>query len=46
MQERNVNLTRIESRPSKTHDGHYDILVECASDADPAKIEEIIQLFK
>lgn len=45
-QDRDVNLTHIESRPSKSHEGHYEILVECAPTADPAKIEAIIQLFK
>ncbi|GMS82715.1 hypothetical protein PENTCL1PPCAC_4890 [Pristionchus entomophagus] len=44
--DRDVNLTHIESRPSKSHEGHYEILVECASDADAKKIEEIIQMFK
>lgn len=45
-QDREVNLTHIESRPSKTHNGHYDFLVECAREENASKIEEIIQLFK
>ncbi|CAB3405293.1 unnamed protein product [Caenorhabditis bovis] len=42
-QAHDVNLSHIESRPSKTHPGSYEVLVEFAADADPKKIEEIIQ---
>ncbi|CAJ0568693.1 unnamed protein product, partial [Mesorhabditis spiculigera] len=45
-QDRKVNLTHIESRPSKTHKGSYDILVECAPEADQKAVEGIIQMFK
>ncbi|CAI4227474.1 unnamed protein product [Auanema sp. JU1783] len=41
-----VNLSHIESRPSKHHNGCYEILVECEENAEQTKIEEIIQLFK
>ncbi|KAI6238449.1 Phe-4-monooxygenase [Aphelenchoides fujianensis] len=41
-----VNLTHIESRPSKTHEGCYEIMVECAETADRNRVEQIINLFK
>ncbi|XGW07654.1 hypothetical protein V3C99_010648 [Haemonchus contortus] len=41
-----VNLSHIESRPSKTHSGCYEILVECTENSDQHKIEELIHLFK
>ncbi|CAJ0959727.1 unnamed protein product, partial [Mesorhabditis belari] len=44
--DRNVNLNHIESRPSKSHKGSYDILVECPPDADQKALESIIQMFK
>ncbi|TMS35736.1 hypothetical protein L596_003067 [Steinernema carpocapsae] len=45
-EEKKINLTHIESRPSKTHPGCYEILVECAKDSDQASVEQIIGLFK
>ncbi|PAV59661.1 hypothetical protein WR25_21254 [Diploscapter pachys] len=39
-----VSLNHIESRPSKTHQGCYEILVECAPDVEPEKLEEVIAL--
>ncbi|KAI6174581.1 Phe-4-monooxygenase [Aphelenchoides bicaudatus] len=44
--QKRVNLTHIESRPSKTHDGCYEIMVECASESDRSRVEQIINLFK
>jgi phenylalanine-4-hydroxylase len=44
--EKDVNLTHIESRPSKVKKGCYEILVECAEDSDRARVEQIIELFK
>jgi hypothetical protein len=44
--QRRVNLTHIESRPSKVHSGCYEFMVECAEDSDPDKLEEIIRLFR
>ncbi|KAK6736327.1 hypothetical protein RB195_019168 [Necator americanus] len=41
-----VNLSHIESRPSKTHAGCYEILVECEEDSSQHKIDDLIQLFK
>uniref|UniRef100_A0A1I7XCV9 phenylalanine 4-monooxygenase n=1 Tax=Heterorhabditis bacteriophora TaxID=37862 RepID=A0A1I7XCV9_HETBA len=41
-----VNLSHIESRPSKHHEGCYEILVECAENSEQSKVEELIQLFK
>ncbi|KJH52628.1 phenylalanine-4-hydroxylase [Dictyocaulus viviparus] len=37
-----VNLSHIESRPSKTHSGCYEILVECNKDSNQSQIEEIL----
>ncbi|CAD6195326.1 unnamed protein product [Caenorhabditis auriculariae] len=45
-QAHDVNLSHIESRPSKTHQGCYEILVEFAEDERQQKIEEVIDLFK
>ncbi|KAI1712463.1 biopterin-dependent aromatic amino acid hydroxylase domain-containing protein [Ditylenchus destructor] len=45
-QRKKVNLTHIESRPSKVQDGCYEVLVECAEDADKTRVEEIIKLFR
>jgi len=44
--QRRVNLTHIESRPSKVHSGCYEFMVECAEDSDPEKLDEIIRLFR
>ncbi|KAI6240566.1 Phe-4-monooxygenase [Aphelenchoides fujianensis] len=44
--QKRVNLTHIESRPSKTHEGCYEIMVECAETADRNRVEQIINLFK
>lgn len=44
--QKKVNLTHIESRPSKVEKGCYEILVECAEDSEKSQIEEIIKLFK
>ncbi|CAD5214847.1 unnamed protein product [Bursaphelenchus xylophilus] len=44
--EKRVNLTHIESRPSKTHEGCYEVLVECADNSDKSRIEELIKVFK
>uniref|UniRef100_A0A7E4VY61 phenylalanine 4-monooxygenase n=1 Tax=Panagrellus redivivus TaxID=6233 RepID=A0A7E4VY61_PANRE len=44
--DRKINLTHIESRPSKDRDGCYEILVECAEDSDKKRVEEIISMFK
>jgi len=44
--QKKVNLTHIESRPSKMRKGCYEILVECAADSDKTRIENIIRLFK
>ncbi|KAE9420929.1 hypothetical protein Angca_009577 [Angiostrongylus cantonensis] len=41
-----VNLSHIESRPSKAHSGCYEILVECTEDSNQHNIEQVIQLFK
>ncbi|VDM78251.1 unnamed protein product [Strongylus vulgaris] len=41
MQAHEVNLTHIESRPSKTHAGCYEILVECGEDSTQHKIEDV-----
>lgn len=46
LQQRRVNLTHIESRPSKVHVGSYEFIVECAQDSDPASIEDIIRMFR
>lgn len=46
LQEKEVNLTHIESRPSMEKPGCYEILVECAEDSDKDKVEQVIQLFK
>lgn len=45
-QQKNINLTHIESRPSKTEKGCYEILVEFAADAKKTKVDEVIRLFK
>lgn len=45
-QQKRVNLTHIESRPSKVHTGCYEIMVECAQDSEPDRVEEIIRLFR
>lgn len=39
-----INLTHIESRPSKSREGSYEILVECDENSDRAAIEEILKL--
>jgi len=44
--QKRVNLTHIESRPSKTHEGCYEIMVECAENADRIRLEQIINMFK
>ena len=44
--DRKINLTHIESRPSKSKNGCYEILVECAEDSDKNRVEDIINLFK
>ncbi|KIH62189.1 hypothetical protein ANCDUO_07531 [Ancylostoma duodenale] len=41
-----VNLSHIESRPSKTHAGCYEILVECEEDSNQHNVEDLIELFK
>uniref|UniRef100_A0A914WIJ3 phenylalanine 4-monooxygenase n=1 Tax=Plectus sambesii TaxID=2011161 RepID=A0A914WIJ3_9BILA len=45
-QDHSVNLVHIESRPSKRFTGSYEILVECAEDADQKQLEAVIELFK
>ncbi|KAH7707203.1 CRE-PAH-1 protein [Aphelenchoides avenae] len=44
--EKDVSLTRIESRPSMAKPGCYEIQVECAEDSDKGRIEEIIRIFE
>ncbi len=39
-------MTHIESRPSKRLAGCYEILVECASDANKTQLNKLIELFK
>ncbi|KAE9552008.1 hypothetical protein FO519_004771 [Halicephalobus sp. NKZ332] len=41
-----INLTHIESRPSKNKSGCYEILVECAENSDKSRVEGIINHFK
>ncbi len=41
-----MNLSHIESRPSKQHPGCYEILVEFSPDANPNRVCEVIELFK
>nr|CAD2148173.1 unnamed protein product [Meloidogyne enterolobii] len=43
---KNLNLTHIESRPSKVHPGCYEFMVECAEDSNPESLEEVISLFR
>ncbi|KAF7637981.1 hypothetical protein Mgra_00002684 [Meloidogyne graminicola] len=43
---KNLNLTHIESRPSKVHPGCYEFMVECAEDSNPESLEEVIALFR
>lgn len=45
-QAHDVNLSHIESRPSKTHEGCYEVLVEFAEAEDHHKIEEVIKHFQ
>uniref|UniRef100_A0A914GY85 phenylalanine 4-monooxygenase n=1 Tax=Globodera rostochiensis TaxID=31243 RepID=A0A914GY85_GLORO len=44
--QRHVNLTHIESRPSKVHVGCYEFMVEFAQDSDPDTLESIIRMFR
>jgi len=41
-----INLSHIESRPSKMQQGCYEILIECDEYSDRSAIEEIIKLCK
>uniref|UniRef100_A0A1I8BDU4 phenylalanine 4-monooxygenase n=1 Tax=Meloidogyne hapla TaxID=6305 RepID=A0A1I8BDU4_MELHA len=43
---KNLNLTHIESRPSKVHPGCYEFMVECAEDSSPESLEDVISLFR
>jgi prephenate dehydratase len=45
VQHKKINLSHIESRPSKVAHG-YEILVECDENSDRAAIEDIILLCK
>ncbi|CAP23485.2 Protein CBR-PAH-1 [Caenorhabditis briggsae] len=45
-QAHDVNLSHIESRPSKTHQGCYEVLVEFAEAEDHHKIEGVIEHFQ
>jgi phenylalanine-4-hydroxylase len=44
--DKKVNLSHIESRPSKNKEGCYEILVEVDQSADKDRVEEIISLYK
>ena len=44
--QKRVNLTHIESRPSKVHPGCYEIMVECAEDSDTERVDEVILMFR
>uniref|UniRef100_A0A914Z658 phenylalanine 4-monooxygenase n=1 Tax=Panagrolaimus superbus TaxID=310955 RepID=A0A914Z658_9BILA len=44
--DKKVNLSHIESRPSKNKEGCYEILVEVDESADKDRVEEIISLYK
>lgn len=46
LQAHDVNLSHIESRPSKTHEGCYEVLVEFAEAEDHRKIEGVIEHFQ